>query len=181
MSPAVLYFAELLGKAEVHVVGRVQADTGVPVLLAVPGEELGAPRPGVIERSETPAGPATPAAPTSCCAPEPTAASSASTDTPRGLRRRFFERHNVPDAEGSRPAVVFVHGGPGPAGTRSAPRDLPTLVGHARLAVAEGMVDVTLDHRLHDVADYERAPADVAATVELVRADPRVDADRVAL
>ncbi|MFF3933026.1 alpha/beta hydrolase [Streptomyces hirsutus] len=87
----------------------------------------------------------------------------------------------VPDAEGPRPAVVFVHGGPVPAGTRPTPRDWPTLVGYARLAAAEGMVGVTLDHRLHDIADYERAAVDVAAAVELARADPRVDADRVAL
>ncbi|MFG2209544.1 alpha/beta hydrolase [Streptomyces sp. NPDC048638] len=87
----------------------------------------------------------------------------------------------VPDAEGPRPAVVFVHGGPVPAGARPTPRDWPTLVGYARLAAAEGMVGVTLDHRLHDVADYECAAADVAGAVELARADPRVDADRVAL
>ncbi|MFF5157775.1 alpha/beta hydrolase [Streptomyces sp. NPDC000348] len=87
----------------------------------------------------------------------------------------------VPGAEGPRPAVVFVHGGPVPAGARPTPRDWPTLVGHARLAAAEGVVGVTLDHRLHDVADYERAADDVTAAVELVRADPRVDPDRIAL
>ncbi|MEU1404832.1 alpha/beta hydrolase [Streptomyces sp. NPDC005728] len=87
----------------------------------------------------------------------------------------------VPDAEGPRPAVVFVHGGPVPAGARPTPRDWPTLVGYARLAAAEGMVGVTLDHRLHDVGDFARAAADVAAAMELVRADPRVDADRIAL
>ncbi|MFF6815341.1 alpha/beta hydrolase [Streptomyces sp. NPDC012403] len=87
----------------------------------------------------------------------------------------------VPSAEGPRPAVVFVHGGPVPAGARPTPRDWPTLVGHARLAAAEGVIGVTLDHRLHDIADYERAADDVTAAVELVRADPRVDADRIAL
>ncbi|MDL5199133.1 alpha/beta fold hydrolase [Streptomyces sp. ALI-76-A] len=88
----------------------------------------------------------------------------------------------VPGTEGGRrPAVIFVHGGPVPAGARPTPRDWPTLVGYARLAAAEGMVGVTLDHRLHDITDYERAAADVTAAVELVRADPRVDADRVAL
>ncbi|MEU6591456.1 alpha/beta fold hydrolase [Streptomyces sp. NPDC046881] len=87
----------------------------------------------------------------------------------------------VPEAEGPRPAVVLVHGGPVPAGSRPTPRDWPTLVGYARLAAAEGLVGVTFDHRLHDVTDYERAADDVAAAVELVRADPRVDADRVAL
>ncbi|MEU0069853.1 dienelactone hydrolase family protein [Streptomyces sp. NPDC006332] len=87
----------------------------------------------------------------------------------------------VPDAEGPRPALVVVHGGPVPAGARPTPRDWPTLMGYARLAAAEGMVGVTLDHRLHDLADYDRAAADVAAAVEQVRADPRVEADRIAL
>jgi len=87
----------------------------------------------------------------------------------------------LPGAEGPRPAVVFVHGGPVPAGARPTPRDWPTLRGYARYAAGQGVVGVTLDHRLHDVADYERAAADVAAAVELVRADPRVDADRIAL
>lgn len=87
----------------------------------------------------------------------------------------------VPEADGPRPAVVLVHGGPLPAGARPTPRDWPTLVGYARLAAAEGVVGATLDHRLHDVTDYERAAADVTAAVDLVRADPRVDADRVAV
>lgn len=87
----------------------------------------------------------------------------------------------VPDFGEPRPAVVFVHGGPVPAGARPTPREWPTLVGYARLAAAEGVVGVTLDHRLHDIADYERAAADVSAAVEVVRADPRVDADRIAL
>ncbi|MEV3970383.1 alpha/beta hydrolase [Streptomyces sp. NPDC050698] len=87
----------------------------------------------------------------------------------------------VPEGEGPRPAVVFVHGGPVPAGARPSPREWPTLVGYARLAAAEGVVGVTLDHGLHDIADYDRAAADIAAGVERVRADSRVDADRVAL
>lgn len=87
----------------------------------------------------------------------------------------------LPGAEGPRPAVVFVHGGPVPAGARPTPRDWQGLTGYARYAAGQGVVGVTLDHRLHDLADYKRAAADVAAAVELVRADPRVDADRVAL
>ncbi|MBT2493923.1 alpha/beta hydrolase [Streptomyces sp. ISL-96] len=87
----------------------------------------------------------------------------------------------LPDAEGPRPAVVFVHGGPLHAEARPTPRDWPTLMGYARYAAGQGTVGVTLDHRLHDVADYKRAAADVTAAVELVRAHPRVDADRVAL
>ncbi|GAA2295257.1 alpha/beta hydrolase [Streptomyces hawaiiensis] len=87
----------------------------------------------------------------------------------------------VPDGHGPRPAVVFVHGGPVPAGARPRPREWPTLVGYARLAAAEGMIGATLDHSLHDLADYARAAADIAAAIELVRADARVDADRIAL
>ncbi|MFD9498169.1 alpha/beta fold hydrolase [Streptomyces sp. NPDC060035] len=86
-----------------------------------------------------------------------------------------------PDTEGPRPAVVFVHGGPVPAEARPTPRDWPALMGYARYAAGQGVVGVTLDHRLHDLIDYKRAAADVAAAVELVRADPRVDGDRVVL
>ncbi|MFD0024732.1 alpha/beta fold hydrolase [Streptomyces sp. NPDC058382] len=87
----------------------------------------------------------------------------------------------LPDAEGPRPAVVFVHGGPVPAEGRPTPRDWPAVSGYARYAAGQGAVGVTVDHRLHDVADYGRAADDVTAAVELVRADPRVDADRIAL
>lgn len=86
-----------------------------------------------------------------------------------------------PDARGPRPAVVFVHGGPVPRGARPTPRDWPGLVGYARYAAGQGVVGVTLDHRLHAVTDYATAAADVAEAVERVRADPRVDGDRVAL
>jgi acetyl esterase/lipase len=84
-------------------------------------------------------------------------------------------------AEGPLPAVLFVHGGPVPAGADPSPREWPTLTGHARSVAARGAVGVTFDHGLHDVTAYPRAAEDVAAAVELVRADPRVDADRIAL
>lgn len=44
----------------------------------------------------------------------------------------------LPDADGPRPAVVFVHGGPVPAGTRPTPRDWPHYTGHARYAASRG-------------------------------------------
>ncbi|MEU3877853.1 MULTISPECIES: alpha/beta fold hydrolase [Streptomyces] len=97
------------------------------------------------------------------------------------------ERHGTvdlylpPGTDGPLPAIVFVHGGPVPAGAQPTPRDWPTFVGYGRYAAEQGVVGATLDHRLHDVGDYERAAGDVAAAVELVRADPRVDGDRVAL
>lgn len=79
------------------------------------------------------------------------------------------------------PAVVFVHGGPLPAGARPTPRDWPTLVGYGRYVAGLGAVGVTLDHGLHDFTDYARAAQDITDAVERVRADPRVDGDRVAL
>ncbi|GGP93968.1 dienelactone hydrolase family protein [Streptomyces roseolilacinus] len=102
---------------------------------------------------------------------------------------RHRERHGavdlyLPDGAGPGrplPAVVFVHGGPVPAGVRPTPRDWPAFTGYAGYVAGLGAVGVTLDHRLHDIADYARAAEDVADAVALVRADPRVDAGRVAL
>ncbi|MBJ7902910.1 alpha/beta hydrolase [Streptomyces sp. DSM 110735] len=85
------------------------------------------------------------------------------------------------DADTPRPAVVFVHGGPVPAAQRPTPRDWPLYTGHARYAASQGVVGVTVDHGLHALTDYARAAADLAAAVDLVRAHPRVDADRIAL
>ncbi|WP_225847474.1 alpha/beta fold hydrolase [Streptomyces sp. HPF1205] len=80
-----------------------------------------------------------------------------------------------------RPAVVFVHGGPVPAGARPTPRDWPVFTGYGRHVAASGGIGVTFDHTLHDLGDYERAAGDVAAAVDLVRVHPRVDPERVAL
>lgn len=97
------------------------------------------------------------------------------------------ERHGNVDlylpagAEAPRPVVLFVHGGPVPADARPTPRDWPTLRGYAHCAAAGGAVAAVVDHRLHSLDDYEHAAADVAAAMEQVRADPRVDADRAAL
>ncbi|WP_441245073.1 alpha/beta fold hydrolase [Kitasatospora sp. McL0602] len=82
---------------------------------------------------------------------------------------------------GPRPAVVFVHGGPVPAGVQPTPRDWPALVGYARYVASLGAVGVTLDHPLHSLSDYPQSAEAVAAAVELVRADPRVDGERVAV
>ncbi|AJT69079.3 hypothetical protein T261_7481 [Streptomyces lydicus] len=103
-------------------------------------------------------------------------------DVPERPRERVgrVDLH-LPDAEHPCPAVVFVHGGPVPAGVRPTPRDWPGFVGYGQYVASLGAVGVTVDHRLHDLADYGRAAEDIAAAVELVRADPRVDGDRIAL
>ncbi|MFD7974676.1 alpha/beta fold hydrolase [Streptomyces sp. NPDC059071] len=95
-------------------------------------------------------------------------------------RRGRVDLH-LPDAEGPRPAVLFVHGGPVTPDQVPTPRDSPFFLGYGRLAADLGLVGATLDHRLYGFADYPRAADDVAEAVELVRADPRVDADRIAL
>jgi acetyl esterase/lipase len=87
----------------------------------------------------------------------------------------------LPGSAQPRPAIVFVHGGPVPAGLQPAPRDWPAYTGYGRYAASQGVVGVTVDHRLHSAGDYPRAAADVAAAIEVVRADPRVDAERIAL
>ncbi|MFG2142688.1 alpha/beta hydrolase [Streptomyces sp. NPDC048696] len=89
----------------------------------------------------------------------------------------------VPQTTGAAPlpAVLFVHGGPVPADALPTPRDWPTFTGYAGLVAGEGVVGAVLDHRLHDLADYPLAAQDVAAAVDLLREDPRVDADRIAL
>jgi len=79
------------------------------------------------------------------------------------------------------PAVVFVHGGPIPAEQRPTPRDWPVYQGYGSLCAARGAVGATVDHRLHEVTGFPLAAADVAAAVEVARADPRVDEGRVAL
>jgi acetyl esterase/lipase len=80
-----------------------------------------------------------------------------------------------------RPVVVFVHGGPLPAEVEPTPRDWPVFLGYGALAAASGVVGVTLDHRLHSVADYSIAAQDVASAVERARGLEGVDPDRVGL
>jgi pimeloyl-ACP methyl ester carboxylesterase/acetyl esterase/lipase len=103
-------------------------------------------------------------------------------DVPERRRERMgrVDLH-LPDTDEPRPAVVFVHGGPVPQDVQPTPRDWPSFVGYGRYVAGLGAVGVTLDHRLHDLGDYGRAAEDVAEAVELVRADPRVDGERVAL
>jgi dienelactone hydrolase len=77
--------------------------------------------------------------------------------------------------------VVFVHGGPVPADLRPTPRDWPVFQGYGSLCAERGAIAATIDHRLHDIGSYPLAAADITEAVEAVRADPRVDAGRVAL
>jgi hypothetical protein len=85
----------------------------------------------------------------------------------------------VPDADGPVPAVVLVHGGPIPPDVR--PRDWPVYIGYGSLLAAAGVVGVMTDHPLHSPAHYAQSAERIAAVVARVRADERVDPDRIAL
>ena len=87
----------------------------------------------------------------------------------------------LPVATGPAPAIVFVHGGPLPAALTPRPRDWPVFQGYAALAADQGAFGVTLNHGFHEPHDLAVGAADIGAAVELVRADPRVDPDRIAL
>ncbi|MFI9213564.1 dienelactone hydrolase family protein [Streptomyces sp. NPDC053253] len=108
-------------------------------------------------------------------------------DVPEAKRERQgrIDLHLPESTDGSgdrrRPAIVFVHGGPVAPDQRPTPRDTPFFLGYGRYAASLGAVGVTLDHRLHGLADYPQAAGDLAEAVERVRADPRVDGDRIAL
>ncbi|QMU72936.1 alpha/beta hydrolase [Streptacidiphilus sp. P02-A3a] len=87
----------------------------------------------------------------------------------------------TPTIDGPRPAVLFVHGGPLPRDMVPAPRDWPVYLGYARHAASQGVVGAVLEHRLHSPSDYPTAAEDVAEAVNLLRADSRVDPDRIAI
>ncbi|ONI68702.1 hypothetical protein BWI15_37640 [Kribbella sp. ALI-6-A] len=79
-------------------------------------------------------------------------------------------------------AILFVHGGPGPAGLEVSPRDWPVYQGYATAAAQRGLVAAVVEHGLIRGLDQLVAAADdVEAAVGVLRADPRVDPGRVAL
>ena len=79
------------------------------------------------------------------------------------------------------PAVLFVHGGPVPAEVKPTPRDWPVFRAYASLLSGRGVLAATVDHRLHSPVAYADAATDVRAAADAVRADPRVDGDRLAI
>ena len=79
-------------------------------------------------------------------------------------------------------AVLFVHGGPGPAGLEVMPRDWPVHRGYATAAARRGLVAAVVDHSLiHGLDRLVTAADEVEAAVGVLRSDPRVDPDRVGL
>ncbi|WP_037859846.1 alpha/beta hydrolase [Streptomyces sp. NRRL S-241] len=85
-------------------------------------------------------------------------------------------------ATGPSPAVVFVCGGPLPAELPwNRPRDWPVYRGYGSLVAAHGAAAAPLQLPLHEYADFPRAAQALAQAIETLRADPRIDADRIAI
>jgi acetyl esterase/lipase len=100
---------------------------------------------------------------------------------PPAERRGTLDLYLPDDTSRPQPAVLVVHGGPIPAEVRPSPQEWPVYQAYPSLLAARGVVGATVGHRLHSPAAYPAAADDVLAGVEALRADPRVDGDRVAL
>lgn len=98
-----------------------------------------------------------------------------------GVEHERRERYDTHRAAGDdpRPAVVFVHG-PWPA---AAPplRDSQIYTGYGRLVANAGLLAVVPALPFHSMEDVPTAEAALVEIVDAVRADPAVDADRVAI
>ncbi|RAO56939.1 hypothetical protein LUPAC06_03126 [Micromonospora saelicesensis] len=95
------------------------------------------------------------------------------------------ERHgnvdlHLPTDAGPAPAVVVVHGAPLPPDAPD-PRDWLLYRGYGTLLAASGVVTALVSYQVSDLSALPAAADDIAAMVEQVRADPRVDAERVVL
>ncbi|MFG1621073.1 nuclear transport factor 2 family protein [Kribbella sp. NPDC049227] len=79
-------------------------------------------------------------------------------------------------------AMLFVHGGPGPAELVATPRHWPVYKGYATAVARRGLVAAVVDHSLIRGFDQLVTAADeVEAAIGVLRSDPRVDPDRVGL
>ena len=100
-------------------------------------------------------------------------------DPAHRVRTDRLDVYTSPSADGPRPAIVLVHGGP--VAPDAQPRDWPGAVGYATLAAASALTGIVIEHRLHSGEHYPVAADDLVAAVEETRALEAVDPDRVGL
>jgi acetyl esterase/lipase len=91
------------------------------------------------------------------------------------------DRYLPDDLTEPRPAVLLVHGGPVHPERPPTPRDWPVYRGYGAAIAARGAVGATVDHPLYDPTRLAQSAEVVSAALEEVRADPRVDPDRIAI
>lgn len=97
------------------------------------------------------------------------------------------ERHDnidlyLPSAPGPHPGVIFQCGGPLPEDAEwNDPREWQVYRAYGSLLAANGIVAATVKLPLYDGVHYPRAAVGLAKAVDFVRADERVDAERIGL
>ncbi|MEV0005950.1 hypothetical protein AB0H28_27195 [Micromonospora sp. NPDC050980] len=99
---------------------------------------------------------------------------------PAPVRRHGDVDLHLPGGDGRHAAVVVVHGVPGPPNAPDA-RDWPLYRGYGALLAERGVVAAIPRLSVASPDDLTTVAARVAGTADLLRADPRVDPDRLAL
>lgn len=79
------------------------------------------------------------------------------------------------------PAVLMGHGGPVPLDRPVRPPQWPAFRAYGALLAQAGLVGAMVEHGFVSDAALPEAREDVRSTLEALRADPRVDADRIGL
>ncbi|WP_145802701.1 nuclear transport factor 2 family protein [Kribbella amoyensis] len=87
-----------------------------------------------------------------------------------------------PAGSARRGAILFVPGDPGPAGPGVPPHEWPVYQGYATAVAERGLVGAVAAHELvHGLDRLAAASDDVEGAVGVLRSDPQVDPNRIAL